>query len=69
MHQDRVDLERLFQFFNTHGAEVTPGSDVVGEDLQRDLVAHNCSLRVLHPRFMKLTGALVNRLAASIVVL
>jgi hypothetical protein len=33
MYQHHLDVERLLQFFNTHGAEVTPGSDVVGEDL------------------------------------
>src|SRR5437763_12135122 len=44
MHQDRLDVECLLQFFNTHGAEVTPGSDVVGEDLQFDRRAHQASL-------------------------
>jgi hypothetical protein len=40
MHQNRLDIEILLQFFNTHGAEVTPGSHVVGEDLQLDGVVH-----------------------------
>jgi hypothetical protein len=44
MHQNRLDVECLLQFFNTHGAEVTPGSDVVGEDLQFDRRAHQASL-------------------------
>jgi NMT1-like family len=40
MHQYGLDLECLLEFFNTHGAEVTPGSNVVGEDLQSDRLGH-----------------------------
>jgi hypothetical protein len=40
MHQYGLDLECLLEFFNTHGAEVTPGSNVVGEDLQGDRLGH-----------------------------
>jgi hypothetical protein len=43
MHQHRLDLERLLQLFNTHGTEIAPGSDVVGEDLQFD-VSHRTPL-------------------------
>jgi hypothetical protein len=33
--------------FKSHGAEVTPGSDVVGEDLQRNRLGHHGSPRQL----------------------
>ncbi|GJM12842.1 MAG: hypothetical protein DHS20C12_12450 [Pseudohongiella sp.] len=37
-----------FQFFNTHGTEVTPGSDVVGEYVQNKFI-HGFSLLVEMP--------------------
>jgi hypothetical protein len=42
VHQGGVDVERLLELFNTHGTEIAPGSDVVGEDLQCDRLVHNC---------------------------
>src|SRR5882757_3010754 len=51
MHQGRVDLERLLQLFNTHGTEIAPGSDVVGENLQCDRLVHSAVLlSSRHPR-------------------
>jgi hypothetical protein len=40
MHQDSIDIEILLQVFNTHGTEIAPGSDVIGEDLQFDRLVH-----------------------------
>jgi len=40
VHQDGLDVERLLELFNTHGTEIAPGSDVIGEDLQGDPLVH-----------------------------
>lgn len=40
MNQLYIYVECLFQFFNTHGTEITPGSDVVGKNLKRDRLGH-----------------------------
>ncbi len=41
-----IDVVGLADFFNTHGAEVTPRSDVVGEDLQDDRIGHRSCLSI-----------------------
>jgi hypothetical protein len=38
------DLKILFQFFNTPGTEIAPGSDVVGENFQLHRLAHRIPL-------------------------
>ena len=50
-----VDIEVGFQFFNTPGTEITPRSDVVGEDFQIDNRTHPLALRVKwgHVQFPK----------------
>src|SRR4030095_9313529 len=39
------------QLLNTHGTEIAPGSDVVGEDLERDRLAHTTSFIASLKRF------------------
>src|SRR4030095_13798959 len=39
------------QLLNTHGTEIAPGSDVVGEDLERDRLAHTTSFIASLNRF------------------
>ena len=36
-----VDVEILFQLFNTPGTEIAPGSDKIGKDLQCDRFVHS----------------------------
>ena len=38
-----LDAKVLFQFFNTHGTEVAPRSDVIGKHFQRDRFGHDYS--------------------------
>ena len=38
-----VQVEGLLQRFNTHGTEITPGSDVIGENLDELGLFHNGS--------------------------
>jgi hypothetical protein len=40
MHQNGFDSVRRLEFLDTHGDQITPGSDVVGEQLQLDRLAH-----------------------------
>jgi hypothetical protein len=46
---DPLDLDSVFlrQLFSTPGTEVTPGSDVVGEDLQHQGLFHESYLQVI----------------------
>ena len=48
----------LLQFFNTHGTEVTPGSDVVGEYVQDDSFWHVCLSE--ERKFLSTKGVLTN---------
>jgi len=43
VHQGDIDFEIPLQFFNTHGTEVTPRSDVVAEDFQDNQLSHHGS--------------------------
>ena len=36
-----IDVEILFQLFNTPGTEIAPRSDKIGKDLQCDCFAHS----------------------------
>jgi hypothetical protein len=40
-----IDVVSLAEFFNTPGTEITPGSDVVGENLQDKWLSHAFLLR------------------------
>ena len=46
MDQPCTDVEFLLKFFNTHGTEVTPGSDIVRENEQLNFFRHNNSCNV-----------------------
>ena len=41
MHPFNLNIEVCPEFFNTHGTEIAPGSDVVGEDVQGDGLGHD----------------------------
>jgi hypothetical protein len=40
MHGLDFDVVGGLEFFNTHGTEITPGSNVVGEDLKNFWFGH-----------------------------
>jgi hypothetical protein len=40
VHGLDIDVVGLAEFFNTHGAEIAPGSDVVGKDLEGHGIGH-----------------------------
>jgi len=39
-----MDVVALLQLINTHGAEVTPGSNIVGKDFQNQRLIHGTLL-------------------------
>jgi hypothetical protein len=43
MDQFDLDVEVFRQFFNTPGTEITPRSNIVGENLQGDRLGHDGS--------------------------
>src|SRR2546425_8646242 len=45
MHEHGLDVVGLLELLNTHGTEIAPGSDVVGEDLEFRRLAHGRSSR------------------------
>jgi hypothetical protein len=48
VHPLDLDLEIPLQFFNTPGTEITPRSNVIGKDLQRDRLGHRPASLAVH---------------------
>ena len=44
MHGLNAYVVGFLEFFNTHGTEITPGSNVVGEDLENFFTRHGVVL-------------------------
>jgi hypothetical protein len=68
MNQLYVDVEILFQLFNTHGTEITPRSDVVGKNLKRNGIGHghcSCKFRRRVARSNNATRALSSQLVPA----
>src|SRR5215475_13913771 len=47
VHPLDLHVVLVLEFLNTHGTEIAPGSDVVGENLHRDGFGHDASSRLL----------------------
>jgi len=44
-HPTNMDVIILLQLINTHGTEIAPGSDIIGEDLKNQRLSHGSFLQ------------------------
>src|SRR5215469_15064709 len=51
VHPLDLHVVLVLEFLNTHGTEIAPGSDVVGENLHRDGFGHDASSGLLSSEF------------------